>query len=83
MTLTEATERREKALVAAAALFKPWIVRRPHGYGGCQVLFPLTELDALVLKIAETLKAEGGERDGRVERKGSAGAEPGVGKGCP
>ena len=27
-------------------VFKPWIVRRPDG--GCQVLFPLTELDRLV-----------------------------------
>lgn len=29
-----------------AVLFKPWIVKRPCG--GCQVLFPLSELDGLV-----------------------------------
>ena len=29
-----------------ASLFKPYFVRRPNG--GCQVLFPLTELDNLV-----------------------------------
>jgi len=29
-----------------AQVFKPWIVRRPDG--GCQVLFPLTELDRLL-----------------------------------
>jgi len=36
-----------------ASLFKPYFVRRPNG--GCQVLFPLTELDNLVeqaIKIA-------------------------------
>lgn len=33
-----------------AYLFKPWIVRRPNG--GCQVLFPLSELDNLVIKMA-------------------------------
>ena len=32
-----------------AQLFIPWIVKRPNG--GCQVLFPLTELDRLVGKI--------------------------------
>lgn len=37
-----------------AALFKPWIVRRPNG--GCQVLFPLTELDKLVAAILKVVK---------------------------
>lgn len=38
----------------ATRLFKPWIVRRPDG--GCQVLFPLSELDNLIdgtLKILD------------------------------
>jgi len=30
----------------ASLVFKPYIVKRPNG--GCQVLFPLTELDRLV-----------------------------------
>lgn len=30
-------------------IFKPWIVKRPNG--GCQVLFPLSELDTIVEKI--------------------------------
>lgn len=34
---------------AGAALFVPYIVKRPHG--GCQVLFPLTELDRLVDEV--------------------------------
>lgn len=33
----------------AAALFKRWIVKRENG--GCQVLFPLTELDHMILMI--------------------------------
>jgi hypothetical protein len=38
-------------------LFKPWIVRRPDG--GCQVLFPLSELDRLVDEtIAEVKSGE-------------------------
>lgn len=37
-----------------ASLFKPWFVRRPNG--GCQVLFPLTELDALVAQIIDLVK---------------------------
>jgi hypothetical protein len=30
----------------ASLVFKPYIVKRPNG--GCQVLFPLTDLDRLV-----------------------------------
>jgi len=37
-------------------VFKPWIVKRPNG--GCQVLFPLTELDRLV---DAAIKASRGE----------------------
>lgn len=37
-----------------AWLFKPWIVKRPDG--GCQVLFPLTELDKLVEGIIKIIK---------------------------
>ena len=36
---------------SAAAAFKPWIVRRPDG--GCQVLFPLMELDRLIAEVLE------------------------------
>lgn len=37
-----------------AYLFKPWVVRRPNG--GCQVLFPLTELDKLVAAMIKIVK---------------------------
>ena len=40
-----------------AQLFIPWIVKRPNG--GCQVLFPLTELDRLVGKIVRIANAGG------------------------
>jgi hypothetical protein len=39
-----------------ASLFKPWFVRRPNG--GCQVLFPLTELDTLVDAIIKLVQSE-------------------------
>jgi len=34
-----------------AAAFKPYIVKRPNG--GCQVLFPLSELDAIIARVLE------------------------------
>ena len=37
-----------------ANVFKPWIVKRPDG--GCQVLFPLTELDSLVEGVAKIVR---------------------------
>jgi len=39
-----------------ASLFKPWFVKRPNG--GCQVLFPLSELDSIVDQILSIVKAE-------------------------
>ena len=38
-------------------VFKPWIVKRPHG--GCQVLFPLSELDRLVKAATKEAWAQG------------------------
>ena len=35
-----------------AAILKPWIVRRPNE--GCQVLFPLSELDGIIDRILNT-----------------------------
>ena len=45
---TDEATRRFPATVHAKAsqVFAPYIVKRPHG--GCQVLFPLGELDRLV-----------------------------------
>jgi hypothetical protein len=45
---TDEAARRFPATVHAKAsqVFAPYIVKRPHG--GCQVLFPLAELDRLV-----------------------------------
>ena len=34
-----------------ASVFKPYIVKRSSRRGGCQVLFPLTELDRLVGEV--------------------------------
>jgi len=47
-TLTEEANRRFPPDVhsQASLVFKPYIVKRPNG--GCQVLFPLTDLDRLV-----------------------------------
>jgi hypothetical protein len=42
---------RSKRPRSPAQVFKPWIVRRPEG--GCQVLFPLTELDRLLEEVVE------------------------------
>jgi hypothetical protein len=42
--------------VAIASIFKPWIVKRPNG--GCQVLFPLTELDNIIDKVVEEVLNE-------------------------
>ena len=52
--IVPATVEWKKRPKSSAAIFKPWIVNRPHG--GCQVLFPLSELDGL---IARVLEAEG------------------------
>ena len=48
---------KENTLRDVTRLFKKWIVKRPNG--GCQILFPLTELDKLVEDIIEAVK--GGE----------------------
>jgi hypothetical protein len=48
------TGRRKSVSSQVAWLFKPWIVKRPDG--GCQVLFPLTELDKLVDAIIKIVK---------------------------
>jgi len=46
---------RKKTLSGHIAwLFKPWIVKRPNG--GCQVLFPLSELDNIVAEIIKLLQ---------------------------
>jgi hypothetical protein len=47
-TTNNAMQRGANAHIAAKLrkLIKPWIVRRPNG--GCQVLFPLTELDNII-----------------------------------
>ena len=45
-----------KLQATASAVFKPYIVRRPNG--GCQVLFPLSDLDRLVDKVL-ALQREG------------------------
>ena len=42
-------QKTEKRTPSAAAIFKPWIVRRPDG--GCQVLFPLDQLDGLIERV--------------------------------
>jgi len=42
---------RTKRPRSPAQVFKPWIVRRPDG--GCQVLFPLNELDRLLEEVVE------------------------------
>jgi len=52
--IVPATVEWRKRPKSSAAVFKPWIVTRPDG--GCQVLFPLSELDGL---IARVLEAEG------------------------
>jgi hypothetical protein len=46
-------ERDGDSITAAVRVFKPWIVRRAHG--GCQVLFPLSELDRIVRELVEAL----------------------------
>ena len=38
-------------LPVPSSVFKPWIVKRPDG--GCQVLFPLSELDRLLDEAVE------------------------------
>ena len=37
-------------------IFKPYIVKRPNG--GCQVLFPLTELDTIVEEILKEVEKD-------------------------
>ena len=56
--MSEATEkpkrtRRARRVSSPSAVFKPYIVRRPSGDGGCQVVFPLTKLDELLNEALE------------------------------
>jgi len=44
-------EHSDKVMKKATRVFKPYIVRRPHRE--CQILFPLCDLDTLVLRVLD------------------------------
>ena len=43
-------------IALGAKLFKPFIVKRPNG--GCQILFPLSELDFLLIKLRKAMEPQ-------------------------
>ncbi len=55
--------RRARRVSSPAAVFKPYIVRRPSADGGCQVVFPLTKLDQLLDEALELALSQMARRE--------------------